>query len=318
MSPERQTSRKYEFFRVQEDDIQQAQRDADDDTNRVHGFDDHVSAVVPWLRETGIADHIRNLRKDEIRTAIAVPPPGDESELRTIIDAMESLLRDAHRLCFDGPDCMLTYQCRVVLSRFQPSQVDLTGKTRPFDPYKGPKSLASYFGTALRFVSYFSRVVAPDEYHFSPAADADDDVEDQRPEDIIEATDDQLAVWREICDLARQIRASRTEDYDDSDDNHDNNDDDNVLKERLLELWMLLICHTTGARRYQSPLLSFCAMLSIKPSTRSWMEPGNFNSSLSALIWVVQLLVFYDSVLKEQQGCGETLKLMKAYYDEYL
>jgi hypothetical protein len=116
----------------------------------------------------------------------------------------------------------------------------------------------------------------------------DDNVEEQRPEDIIEATDDQLAVWREICDLARQIRANRTEEYNDSDDN----DNDGVLKEHLLELWMLLICHTTGARRYQSPLLSFCAMLSIKPSTRSWMEPGNFNSSLSAIIWVIQLLVF--------------------------
>ena len=90
---------------------------------------------------------------------------------------------------------MLTYQCRVVPSRFQPSQVDLTGKTRLFDLYKGAKSLASYFGTALRFVLYFSRVVAPDEYYFSLAADADDNVEDQRPEDIIEATDDQLAVW---------------------------------------------------------------------------------------------------------------------------
>jgi hypothetical protein len=72
------------------------------------------------------------------------------------------------------------------------------------------------------------------------------------------------------------------------------------MKDRLLELWMLLICHTTGARRYESPLLSFCAMLSIKPSTRSWLEPGNFNSSLSAIIWIVQLLIFYDSALKEQ------------------
>jgi hypothetical protein len=84
----------------------------------VYGFDDHISAVVPWLREIGITDYIRNLRKDEIRTAIAVPPPRDESELRTIIDAIESLLRDAYRLCFDGPDCILTYQYRVVLSRF--------------------------------------------------------------------------------------------------------------------------------------------------------------------------------------------------------
>jgi hypothetical protein len=69
------------------------------------------------------------------------------------------------------------------------------GKTRPFDPYKGAKSLISYFGIALRFVSYFSRVVAPNEYYFSPVAGTDDDVEDQRPEDIIEVIDDQLAVW---------------------------------------------------------------------------------------------------------------------------
>lgn len=69
------------------------------------------------------------------------------------------------------------------------------------------------------------------------------------------------------------------------------------LEERLLELWMLLICHNTRARQFQSPLLSFCAMLSIKPSTRSWIEPGNYNSSLSAILWVVQLLVLYDSAL---------------------
>jgi hypothetical protein len=43
-------------------------------------------------------------------------------------------------------------------------------------------------------VSYFSRVIAPNKYYFSPVADADDDTEDQRPEDIIEATDDQLVV----------------------------------------------------------------------------------------------------------------------------
>jgi hypothetical protein len=32
----------------------------------------------------------------------------------------------------------------------------------------------------------------------------------------------------------------------------------------------------------------------------------------------VQLLIFYDSALKEQQGCGKTLKLVKPYYNEYL
>jgi hypothetical protein len=65
--------------------------------------------MVPWLREIGITNHIYSLRKDEIRTAITIPRPRDESKLRTIIDTIESLLKDAYRLCFDGPEYMLTY-----------------------------------------------------------------------------------------------------------------------------------------------------------------------------------------------------------------
>jgi hypothetical protein len=83
-------------------------------------------------------------------------------------------------------------------------------------------------------------------------------------------------------------------------------------------MWMLIIGYDTGARRYQSPLLSFCAMLSIKPTTKGWLEPGNFNSHLSAMIWVVQLLVFYDSARKEQQGRGQTLQLAKRFCGRYL
>jgi hypothetical protein len=63
-----------------------------------------------------------------------------------------------------------------VLSRFQLSQVDLAGKTRPFDLYKGPKSLISYFVIALRFVLYFSRVVTLDEYYFSVIAEDNEDI----------------------------------------------------------------------------------------------------------------------------------------------
>jgi hypothetical protein len=48
------------------------------------------------------------------------------------------------------------------------------------------------------------------------------------------------------------------------------------------------------------------------------MEPGNFNSSLLAIIWIVQLLVFYNSALREQGGYSNTLKLIKAYYNKYL
>lgn len=87
----------------------------------------------------------------------------------------------------------------------------------------------------------------------------------------------------------------------------DEDENINGLKAQLLEFWMSVICHYTGVRRYQSPLLSFCAMLGIKLSTKGWMEPGNFNSNLSGIIWVVQLLTFYDSARKEQQIAARRL-----------
>ena len=86
--------------------------------NIVQGFDDHRSTVVPWLRETGIVKHIVQLKKDEIKAAIALPTLEGECELREIVDAIESLLREAHSSCFDRTECMLTWPCRVVLSRF--------------------------------------------------------------------------------------------------------------------------------------------------------------------------------------------------------
>jgi len=285
----------YNFFRSQEDDIVQAERDAAEYSNRVQGFDEHRSAVVPWLRETGIVDHLGGLKKDEIKAAIALPSPEDNSDLRRIVDATESMLREAHSWCFDGTDCMLTWPCRVVLSRFQSSQVESFGKIRPFDPHKEPNTLKTYFKVAKQALVYFDRVAAGDDYFFSAESE-----ESVRPEDHVQPTEKQLDVWHAACLLAKdEERQSQ-------------------LRSRLVEFWMLLVCQDTGSRRYSSPLLSVCAMLSIKPSTQSWLEPGNFNSNLSAIIWVVQLLIFYDSARKERDGQGKTLDHVKHYCEDFL
>ena len=283
------------FFRKQEDDIQRWQEDAQGQANRVEGFDDHRSAVVPWLRPTGIVDHVRGLKKDEIRAAIAIPSDDQETTLQMVLDVMENMLREAHSWCFDGPECMLTWPCRVVLSRFQSSQVELIGSTRAFAPSKNKSTLKTYFKVAKQFLTYLDRVATRRDYHFS--VDAADDI--HRPEDVMELTSEQLQTWQSVRRLTRQRQRSG------------NMERDHGLEDQLLEMWMLLVGHNTGARRYRSPLLSFCAMLSIKPSTSSWMEPGNFNSHLSAIIWVVQLLIFYDSARKERRGQGETLALVK-------
>ncbi|KAK1076625.1 hypothetical protein LTR33_008780, partial [Friedmanniomyces endolithicus] len=288
------------FFRKLEEDMAQTDRDAAEEANRVQGFDEHRCTVVPCLRETGIVDHLRGLKKDEIRAAIALPPSDEGGYLREVVKATEDLLRDALQRCFDGPECMLTWPCRVVLNRFQSSQVEAMGRTRAFDPHKDAGSLKAYFRVAQQILVYFDRVAASEDYFFSHEPDE----ESVLLEDMLEPTDEQLAVWGAIRRLAQEEATSES------------GDDDHRLRDRLL--WMLLISHETGSRRYESPLLSFCALLSIKPRTQGWMEPGNFNSHLSAMIWVVQLLIFYDSARKEQRGEGRTLGLVKRCCERYL
>lgn len=109
------------FFQQQGEHIRRSEQDALDLANQVEGFGHHRSSVVPWLRTTGIVDHVRGLKKDEIRTALAILAEDNDQMLQTILDALQDVLHKAHRWCFDGPDCMLTWPCRVVLSRFQSS-----------------------------------------------------------------------------------------------------------------------------------------------------------------------------------------------------
>lgn len=302
-SQDGQDNARQTFFQSQKEDLAQAEQDAAEDANRVRGFDDHRSTVIPWLRETGIVDHLRGLKKDEIKAATALSSPEkDISYLPRIIESAESMLREAHSWCFDGDDCMLTWPCRVVLSRFQSSQTESFGKIRPFDQYKEPKTLKTYFSTAKRVLAYFDRIAAGEDYFFS----AKSEEESFRPEDHVDPTQKQLDVWLAVCTLAK---------HEIPDDDEETQDE---LKSRLLEFWMLLITQDTGSRRYSSPLLSFCAMLSIKPSTQGWLEPGNFNSNLSAIIWVVQLLIFYSSARKERDGQEKTIESVKQYCERYL
>jgi len=200
-SPQSTSQTRSTFLQAQKEDVKKTASDLAEVANIVQGFDNHRSTVVPWLRETGILKHIAQLKKDEIKAAIALPSLDGEGELREIVDAMESSLREAHSLCFDGTGCMLTWPCRVVLSRFQSSQVDIVGKARAFDPYKEPGILKSYFGIPQRFLSYFHRVMFPDEYYFD-IRNADEQAD--RPEDVVTATDEQLATWNDIWQTAKQ------------------------------------------------------------------------------------------------------------------
>ncbi|KAI7064978.1 hypothetical protein KC365_g12451, partial [Hortaea werneckii] len=137
-------------------------------------------------------------------------------------------------------------------------------------------SLKKYFSTAKRALAYFDRIVAGEDYLFGVESEEDS----LRPEDYVTPTQGQLDVWSAACTLAKDEIA------DEDETRHDE------LKSCLLGFWMLLITQDTGSQRYSSPLLSFCAMLS--------------------------LLIFYDSARKERTGQQKTLESVKQHCEKYL
>lgn len=54
-------------------------------------------------------------------------------------------------------------------------------------------------------------------------------------------------------------------------------------------------------------------MLSVKPSTLTWKESGNYNSCLSGVIWVAELIAFYTSASLEKSGLGDALQPIEDY-----
>ncbi|KUJ16108.1 uncharacterized protein LY89DRAFT_719745 [Mollisia scopiformis] len=214
-----------DFFKLVDEDVAVAEADAKAEANIVHSFDSYRSTVILWLRRTGIEEHTRGLKKDEMHTSFAVPKNAEsEPELFLMLE-------------------FLTFCYRVV-----------------------------YCGS-----------------HFTTADD------DQRtPESCIQLTDAQEKAWEAAFQSAVE-------------------QDRPALRDTMSVLSMALICHEFRGNWYSSLLLSFCAMLSVKPYTKTWKEPGNYNSCLSSVIWVVQLIIFHTSACLEKAELGDTLERIEQY-----
>ncbi|KUJ08640.1 uncharacterized protein LY89DRAFT_741492, partial [Mollisia scopiformis] len=109
-----------DFFKLVDEDVAVAEADAKAEANIVYGFDSYRSAVILWLRRTGIEEHTRGLKKDEMHTSFAVPKNA-ESE----------------------PELFLMLE--LALSRFYTSAAP-GQKIRAFDPKKEPNTLKTNFG----------------------------------------------------------------------------------------------------------------------------------------------------------------------------
>ncbi len=146
-----------DFFKQLSEDVAVAEEDAKAEANIVHGFSGHKSAIMPWLRRTGIEEHTRGLKKDEMHASFAVPKAAEsEPELVLMLEVMDEIFIEAHSWCFNGPDCMLTWPRQLALSRFYTAAAP-GQKTRAFDPKKEPNTLKTNFGYWKQFLTYSQR-----------------------------------------------------------------------------------------------------------------------------------------------------------------
>lgn len=117
-------------------------------------LDTHKSAVIPWLRATGIAEHLQGLEKDEIATAIALPSPAEEETdlvLPRLLIVLDYITSEAHRWCFPRRDEKLTWQRQLALNHFQAhtplATASASRRLKGFDPYKGALTFERYVRT---------------------------------------------------------------------------------------------------------------------------------------------------------------------------
>ncbi|RKK48645.1 hypothetical protein BFJ69_g18122, partial [Fusarium oxysporum] len=127
-------------------------------------------------------------------SSYALPRSGDDDDggagdtdidLKRILAAAESTLRDAYKLCSDkSPDRKMTQQRAKRLSNFRSDDSHMSSaKASKFRSFKNESSLTSYFRITKQLLAYYYRVVYCEDGHFTRGGE-----NHVVPQDIIETT----------------------------------------------------------------------------------------------------------------------------------
>ncbi|KAI8653626.1 hypothetical protein NCS56_01317000 [Fusarium sp. Ph1] len=290
-----------------------------------------------YFTAKGLIDYFVGLRDLEIRSSYTLPPPpkpasrssdgngedrgeddgegaasrGSKANLCRIVAAAEAHLRDAYALASDrSSEQKLTEQRAKRLSRFSEAALSGTGNpSASFRSFKNQSMLTQYFRRMKQLLVFYYRVVFYEDGHFT--RDSDDQ---------------------------RRRESEEGEDRRGDDGEEEKKEEDNpILKHGIRKFYIALLRQMLFGQLFESPVLSFCAMLSRKdvylagrgadgkqsPATtgtaprRGWQEPGNFNSNLSALTWTAQLLLFEFVCFTKQGREAEIADLLDELCGQY-
>ena len=326
-------------------DARQAKQEADEKATAVEGPSAERRNRERWLMHTCFPQHLQGLKDVDIQLSYKLPKGGEEgkeeddaeTELAAILRAVESWLQGAYSIISDRSEGrMMTQQRAIVLSSFAAERGDdgsRAGRIKAFRAYKAESTLASYFRQAKQLVAYFYRVAYTAKGFFQARAQSAKVI--RLPEEVMEPTARQIKMMDEIREAIQA--GSKCSGVAQGQER---------LDCAIREFLLALICQDVSNKPFRSPVLSFCAMLSRtrlgsthelraedakgfgndqmdraasdRKARCKWHDPGNYNSHLSALIWVAQMVLFEVACSYERDDDEQVLGTLKGLCRNYM
>lgn len=243
-------------------------RDLDDEQmkNVKTGEIQHVSELSAWLKQTGYHAYLDGLDDSEYAKAYGLPEEGKEPALAIICKSIERLfLKSSNILDFDtDQQRMLSNLNARLLNTFQKSETSAD----PIKSLQNQKSKQNYIQTIQRLAGFFSRVkkkmYLTKKKMFTP-------------------TVAQIFKWEALESMAQEIvEGDKQEDARAAEDLE-------ALDQHTLEFIMSLIAHRLPVSSFDSPIISFVAVMSWSPHRKTWIKMGNYTSLLARLTYCCQL-----------------------------
>ena len=266
----------------------------------------HISELTPWLRQTGFHAHLQGLPLDDIPTSYQLPDEVAEPELAAFCSSVDRVLRKGMALLQDSEG-----QEERQLSRLQAKLLNTFRRVEmsqdPIRPLQNSQSKANYVLTWKKLVCYYVRVTQDSCLH----------VEGKHPFRPTQQQQDSFtAAWRhakQLCQMQQQQyrdRYGRDESSEEVQDEEEANTEEGEredLDHEILHFSLSLIMHQLDKRAFNSPMVSFAAVLAWNPINHTWKDVGNYTSYLSQIIYNCQLLVLLHSLLLVDTGKAKHL-----------
>jgi superfamily II DNA helicase RecQ len=278
--------------------------------------DSREGGVELWMTRLGLDRYLAGLRKDEMIASYKVAKTEERDlELRELCEISEELLWDTLRSCQPGPQQRMTEPQSNRISKFWRG-ADPEGRAASFRTHILSGSAKGYIRHWTEFLTFCWRGWAGELFPNSledvrnkAAASSslragsnlsgnsgDDDSDSQStpasgldgwavgPRDKFYERYFHMSSRQETC-LNDFVNQASTLDGDDKPRR------DAVLKKAAVAFAQAVIEQHLAKSPFHSPLVAYVAMHSVAGSG-TWMEPGSFNSHLSALIYCGQLWIF--------------------------